>query len=264
VFVARLAAGSVAGLVVALAAGLVGLAGCGTDDQPSAGDGVSGDLSVFAAASLTEAFEEIADGFTEEHPDVEVVFNFAGSQTLASQINEGAPADVFASADTHQMDAVAAAGGLAGGPEVFTSNLLAIAVEPGNPLGIETLADLADPDLLLVLPAEEVPAGRYAREALRAAGVSVSPVSLERDVRAALSKVALGEADASIVYASDVVAAGDSVEGIEIPMEDNIPATHLVAALPEAGNRAAAEAFVGYVLGEKGQGILQDHGFSEP
>jgi molybdate transport system substrate-binding protein len=199
----------------------------------------------------------------DAHPTVEVVLNHAGSQTLASQIDEGAPADVFASANTTQMAAVAAAGNLAAEAEVFTANLLAIAVEAGNPLGVDGLADLSDPDLVLVLPAEAVPAGQYAREALDAAGVEVSPSSLEQDVRAALSKVELGEADAAIVYASDVAASAAAV-GIDIPAEQNVPASYPIAVIADAPNPTAANAFVAFVLSDSGQDILATYGFTAP
>jgi molybdate transport system substrate-binding protein len=236
----------------------------GVSADGPAGDGRSGEVLVFAAASLTDAFGAIADAFTDANPQVEVVLNLAGSQTLASQIVEGAPADVFASANAAQMDVVAEAGALARAPEVFTANRLAIAVEPGNPLGITGLQDLADPELLLVLPAEEVPAGRYARQALDAAGVAATPVSLERDVRAARSKVELGEADASIVYASDIVAADGRVDGVELPAEQNVPAAYPIARLAEAPNAEVADAFVAFVLSAPGQTILAEYGFTAP
>jgi molybdate transport system substrate-binding protein len=242
------------------------LTACGADVDGGgdASDAVSGELTVFAAASLTDAFDALSEAFVAANPDVAVVFNYAGSQTLASQINEGAPADVFASANATQMDVVDAAGNLAAPAAIFTSNLLAIAVEPGNPLGVGGLADLGDPELILVLPAEEVPAGQYAREALDAAGVDVTPSSLEQDVRAALSKVELGEADASIVYASDVVASGARAEGIDIPAEQNVPASYPIAVLADAPNPTAAEAFTAFVLGEAGQEILAEFGFTSP
>jgi molybdate transport system substrate-binding protein len=235
----------------------------GTEADASSGD-VSGELVVFAAASLTDAFDEVGAAFVEANPDVEVVVNHAGSQTLASQIGDGAPADVFASADTAHMEAVAAGGHLAGEADGFATNRLEIAVEAGNPLGIGGLADLADPDVVLVLPAEEVPAGRYARTALEAAGVGVTPASLERDVRAALSKVELGEADASVVYASDIVAADGRAEGVAIPAEHNVRATYPLAVLADAPNPTAAAAFVAFVLSEAGQRILASHGFTAP
>jgi molybdate transport system substrate-binding protein len=251
--------------LAALSLAVLGAA-CGSPevdgDADVAGE-VAGELIVFAAASLTDAFDGLSEAFVDANPDVEVVFNHAGSQTLASQIIEGAPTDVFASADTRQMDAVADEGDLAGEPEIFTSNVLEIAVEPGNPISIAGLADLADPDLVLVLPAEEVPAGRYAREALDAAGIEVTPSSLEQDVRAALSKVELGEADASIVYASDIVAS-DGAEGVVIPAEQNVAASYPIAMLADAPNATAGEAFVAFVLSDAGQEILTAYGFVTP
>ncbi len=250
---------------------LVGCAAGGVDGPDVAGDGapgpetgaIAGEVVVFAAASLTDAFAELGEAFTAENPAVEVLFNHAGSQTLARQIDEGAPADVFASANTTQMTQVAEGEGLAGEPQVFTTNRLALAVEPGNPLGVGGLADLAADGLVLVLPAEEVPAGQYAREALEAAGVAVTPSSLEQDVRAALSKVVLGEADAAIVYASDLASAGDRIQGVAIPDRQNPPAMYPIGVLATAPNADAAEAFVAFVLGPAGQAILAAHGFGD-
>jgi molybdate transport system substrate-binding protein len=253
--------------VVALGALLAACAADVGESQAATADGdgeLSGELVVFAAASLTDAFSELAEAFTAEHPDVRVVFNFAGSQVLASQIAEGAPADVFASADVVQMDVVADAASTTAEPVVFTSNLLEIAVEPGNPHGVSALADLEAPDLIVVLPAEAVPAGRYAREALDAAGVALTPASLEQDVRAALAKVELGEADAALVYASDVAAADGRVDGVAIPAEHNVPASYPIAALADASNPRAAAAFVDFVLGAQGQDILAAYGFTSP
>lgn len=233
-------------------------------EETAAREELSGDVTVFAAASLTEAFEDLGESFSEQHPDVEVVFNFAGSQALAGQIVEGAPADVFASANQTQMDVVTGEALEDGEPEVVTGNLLEIAVEPGNPLGVAGLEDLAEPDLVLVLADEEVPAGQYATEALDAAGVEVTPASLEVDVRSVLSKVALGEADAGIVYRSDVVAGGDDVEGIEIPEDQNVPAAYPIVALADAPNPEAAAAFLDSVLADEGQATLVEYGFTAP
>ncbi|MFO7960483.1 MAG: molybdate ABC transporter substrate-binding protein [Nitriliruptoraceae bacterium] len=232
------------------------------DAQP--GDAQPGEVLVFAAASLTDAFGALADAFSDANPQVEVTLNLAGSQTLARQIVEGAPAQVFASANQRHMDVVADAGELATDPEVFTANRMAIAVEPGNPLGITGLDDLADPELLLVLPDEEVPAGRYAQQVLDAAGVTVSPVSLEQDVRAARSKVELGEADATIVYASDIVAASGRVAGVDLPDEQNVLATYPVARLADAPDPEVADAFVAFVLSTQGRTILTEYGFTAP
>jgi molybdate transport system substrate-binding protein len=266
--------------VVALLFALL-LAACGGGDQagapsapasPSAagaasgsGSGaVSGEATVFAAASLTDAFEDIGERFEQANPDVDVAFNFESSSTLATQITEGAPADVFASASQATMDTVDEAGLVAGERTDFAGNSLQIAVEPGNPKGVESLEDLAQPDLTVVLAAEEVPAGEYARQALDEQGIEVEPASLETDVRAVLSRVALGEADAGIVYVSDVVAAGGDVEGIEIPADQNVPASYPIATLGEAPNPEAGEAFVEYVLSDEGQEVLNEFGFSSP
>jgi len=258
--VSRAAQTRVVGLVVALLVTACGPAA--VDGEGDATGEVSGELLVFAAGSLTDAFDELGASFVAANPDVQVVFNHAGSQTLASQINEGAPADVFASADTAQMDVVADAGELVTDPAVFVANTLAIAVEPGNPLDIGGLEDLADPQLILVIPAEEVPAGQYARAALDAAGVEVTPASLEQSVRAALSKVELGEADAAIVYASDLVASDGRADGVTIPSEHNVPAHYPITVLADAPNPTTASAFVAFVLSDAGQEILATYGFA--
>lgn len=249
---------------VAVALALV-LAGCaGTPPADRRGGDPSGTITVFAAASLTDAFEALEAAFVDAHPGSEAVFNHAGSQVLAGQIMEGAPADVFASANPRHMAAVRDGGHVSGQPRAFATNELAIVVEPDNPLGIDGLHDLSGPDLVVVLPAEEVPAGDYARTVLADAGVDVAPASLEPDVRAALSKVALGEADASIVYSSDVVAADDRVTGVEIPPDVNVTARYPIAVMADAPNPAGAEAFVDFVLSDEGQAILSDHGFVAP
>jgi molybdate transport system substrate-binding protein len=222
------------------------------------------DLTVFAAASLTEAFQEIARLFTAEHPETKTVFNFAGSQQLAGQIIEAAPADVFASANAEQMNRVSEAGLVSGSPKQFATTHLAIAVEPGNPQKISGLADLARRDLVIVLAAEEVPAGRYAREALEKAGVSATPASFEIDVRSVLAKIAIGEADAGIVYQSDIVAAARKVAAVDIPARHNVTATYPIAVLAKAPNAAAATEFVTFVLSDAGRAVLSRFGFGPP
>lgn len=240
------------------------LAACaGGDAAEQTSGAVEGEILVFAAASLTDAFDELGTLFSEDHPDATVTFNFASSSQLATQISEGAPADVFASANQAQMDVVGDADLLDGESEVFVTNLLEIAVEPGNPLGVTGLADLADPDLILVLAAPEVPVGQYGQEALDAAGVAVAVASLEVDVRAVLSRVSLGEADAGIVYASDITAAGADVEGVEIPEDQNIVASYPIAALTGAPNPDGAAAFTEFVLSDGGQAVLAEYGFAE-
>jgi molybdate transport system substrate-binding protein len=241
-------------------------AGCGGDD-PASGAGSGGGqaagstLTVFAAASLTESFTALGADFEAANDGVTVRYNFAGSQALAAQIQQGAPADVFASADTKNMDKLTGAGLIDGQPHNLAGNALQIAVAKGNPKAVKGLQDLARPDLKVVLGAEEVPAGKYARQALDVAGVTVKPVSLEDNVKAAVNKVALGEADATIVYVTDVTAAKDKVQGVEIPTGQNVSATYPVAVVKGTRNAAAARAFVDYLRSEAGQSKLQSFGF---
>lgn len=264
------------GIAVGLSLALL-LAACGGGGQAAAPSdsasrpasqaapaALSGALTVFAAASLTNAFEHLGGRFEQANPDVDVSFNFTSSSTLASQIAEGAPADVFASASQATMDVVDDEGLVGGDRADFAGNSLQIAVEPGNPKRIESLDDLARSDVTVVLAAEEVPAGEYARQALDAQSIEVEPASLETDVRAVLSRVALGEADAGVVYVSDVVAAGDDVDGVEIPVDQNVPASYPIATLTDAPNPAAGEAFVDYVTSDEGQEVLNEFGFSSP
>lgn len=254
---------AIGGRRVALTVAAGVLAACGGSGRDLASD-VSGDITVFAAASLTESFEEIGQAFEAARPGSSVRYNFAGSQQLAGSLVDGAPGDVFASADERQMAAVADAGLLTAPAQVFATNRLAIAVEPGNPLGIGGLGDLEDPSVAVVLAAEEVPAGQYAQEVLSNAGVDVSPVSLEEDVRAVLSRVALGEADAGIVYVTDVAAADGRVDSVIIPDEVNVLARYPIAALDGARDAETAQAFVATVLGSAGRRILAEKGFSLP
>lgn len=261
----RIVAGVLLAVLVAACGG--GQAAPSTASRSAAAtssEALSGELTVFAAASLTDAFEAAAERFEQAHPDVSVAFNFASSSTLATQIMDGAPADVFASANQTQMDVVEDAGLVAGESTDFAGNSVQIAVESGNPKAIDGLQDLARDDLTVVLAAEEVPAGEYAREALDAQGIEVAPASLETDVRAVLSRVALGEADAGVVYASDIASAGEQVEGVDIPPDENVPATYPIATLTDAPNPAVADAFIEHVTSDDGQELLSEFGFSSP
>lgn len=242
------------------------LAGCGEPAPPdgAATGGLSGELVVFAAASLTDSFTQIGEQFEAAHPELSVTFNFAGSSTLAQQINQGAPADVFAAANPQTMQTVTDAGGNAGPPVTFTRNQLVIAVPAGNPHAITGLSDLAGPGVRVALCAEQVPCGAASATALDAAGVELTPVTLERDVRAALSRVTLGEVDAALVYRTDVVAAGDEVEGIEFPESASAVNDYPIVVLAQAPNPAAAEAFVDHVLSEDGRAVLAEAGFQAP
>jgi molybdate transport system substrate-binding protein len=232
---------------------LVALAGCsGSDDEVAT-------VTVFAASSLTAPFTEIETAFAAEHPDIDVVFSFAASSALATQITEGAPADVFASADTVTMDRVVDR--LVGESIVFATNRLQIVTEPGNPLGITTLADLADPSVLFVTCAPEVPIGAYTAEALAKAGVTVNPVSFEENVKGIVTKVASGEADAGVVYATDLIAAGSSVTGVDVPDEFDVSASYPIA---RTSSNEAARTFVEFVSSSTAREILEDFGFGAP
>jgi molybdate transport system substrate-binding protein len=233
--------------------------GCGDDGEPS-----SATLTVFAAASLTGAFTELGSAFTSANPSTSVTFNFAASSALATQIAEGAPADVFASADVDNMAELTEAGTTASDPVVFTTNLAQIIVEPGNPEGITGVADLANGDLIVISCAPQVPCGRYARQILDNADVTVTFKSLEDNVRAVVSKVVLGEADAGIVYATDVINAGDAAEGVEIPADVNVVADYPIAVTRQSENLEAAQAFVDFVVSDAGRAILESYGFVSP
>lgn len=267
-----------AGLV--LVAVLALLAGaCGSDDDatgPSetaaAADGATEDgaggatgaLTVFAAASLTDVFAEIGEEFEAANPGASVDFGFGPSSGLVTQVTEGAPADVIATASTSTMDDLVAADVLDGDPTAFATNELEIAVPPDNPGMVEGLADLADEDLIVALCAEEVPCGRFAREALDGVGVEPSVDSDEQDVRTLLTKVQAGEVDVGVVYRTDVVAAGDDVEGIAIPEGQNVVATYPVAVTEQAEDVATARAFIDFVLSDEGRSALTDAGFGPP
>ena len=240
--------------------------GCGGDDgaagSPSGPTAVDGTVTVLAAASLTDAFEALATAFEAEHPAVDVVLTFDGSSALATQILEGVPADVFASADEVHLAKVADGGSAAGDVVPFATSSLQIVVPRGNPLDIEGLADLTT-DLRLALCAPEVPCGRYAAEAFAKAGLAVPPASAEENVRGVLTKVALGEADAGIVYVTDVRANAD-VEGVDLPAAHQISVVYPATALAEAPNPDAAAAFVDFLTSIPAQRILASHGFRAP
>jgi molybdate transport system substrate-binding protein len=236
---------------------------CGTtapaSQNPSA---LSGSITVFAASSLTAAFTTMAADFQKIHPGTMVKFTFAGSSTLVGQIQQGAIGDVIASADQPNLQKLIDAGLIAGSPSIFAHNRLQIVVGAGNPKHITGLADLSRSGLVVVLCAPGVPCGRYAAQALQKAGVSVTPASQEADVKAVVSKVALGEADAGIVYVTDVKAAA-RVQGVNIPPALNVVADYPVAVLKDSQNVPLATAFVLYLLAD-GQGTLARYGFTSP
>jgi molybdate transport system substrate-binding protein len=243
-------------------------AACGGDDDDSAAttasteaEGPTGSITVFAAASLTDAFGEMADTFEEENPGTTVEMNFGASSALREQILAGAPSDVFASANTSNMDQLVDADAVEGEPQTFAANELAIAVPAGNPGGVDGLDDFGNADLNIGLCAEAVPCGQFGREALANAGVTPAQDTDEPDVRSLLTKVEAGDLDAGLVYHTDVLSAGDQVEGVEVPDEFNVIAEYPLVALSASGNAELASAFVEFVQSDEGQRILESYGF---
>jgi len=252
------------GLVAIAVLAMAALAGCAAPPAEEPADELSGTVIVLAAASLTETFELLEAAFEDAHPDVDVVFSFGGSSALAEQIvTGGVPADVFAAANESTMQTVSDAE-LAVDPELFATNVLALAVPAGNPAGVAGLADLARGELAIALCDVAVPCGSATTQLLELAGVAAAPDTLEPDVKAVLTRIELGEADAGLVYVTDVVAAGDAVEAVEVPEAAEVINRYPIAALAEAPNPDAAAAFVAYVLGPAGRAALEAAGFGLP
>lgn len=249
--------------IVAGAVALV-LTGCGAPGDETADGGVTGTVTVFAAASLTTTFDRIGRDFEAAHPGSTVVFNFAGSSALATQITEGAPADVFASAAPRHLAAVATVDDPDGTPAVFVRNQLVIAVATGNPEGVRSLSDLTRPGLKVALCAEQVPCGSAASRALDAAGVALTPVTLEADVRGALAKVRLGEVDAALVYRTDTRSAAPDVTAVEFPESTQAVNDYPIAVLADAPNPTAAHAFVAHIRSAQSRAVLTEAGFQAP
>ncbi|MFC9862136.1 MULTISPECIES: molybdate ABC transporter substrate-binding protein [unclassified Streptomyces] len=250
------------------AALLVPLAACGSDDdKKDSGDKATSsgapkaDLTVLAASSLTDVFKTAGAAYEKEHPGTKVTFSFAGSQELAAQVKQGAPADALVTADTKTMDGLKSD---TGAPTVIAKNRLVIATGKGNPEKVENLKDLADPKLKVVLAAPEVPVGRYSQQILDAQKIDVKPVSQEPNVRAVLSKVELGEADAGLVYRTDAATATDKVEAIDIPDAQNAVASYPAATLKTSKHSEAATAFVAWLSTPEAQKILAAAGFQKP
>ena len=242
------------------------LAGCASSAEPSAAQSdpaLTGTVTVFAAASLTESFSEIEKQFEERNPGVDVVLNLGGSSTLAEQIVQGAPADVFAAANPQTMKTVVDAS-LATEQTIFVTNTLEIVVPAGNPGGVTGLADLARPELAIALCAQEVPCGAATEQAFAAAGLSAAPDTLEQDVKAVLTKVRLGEVDAGIVYRTDVKAAGGDVVGIPFDEAADVVNDYPISTLTDAPDPEAARAFVEFVLSDAARSVFDEAGFGVP
>lgn len=249
--------------VVGVLAGLVPLLVAGPVQSQVTAQAVKGDITVLAAASLTESFTEIGRAFESDNPGTSVKFSFASSNSLATQANQGAPADVFASADESNMAKVTEVGN-ARDPVIFARNRLAILTGKGNPKGIARLQDFNRDDLIYVICARQVPCGYYAGLALDRAGVKREPASYEENVKAVVYKVRTGEADTGIVYFTDAKAAAGSTSSVEIPPAANVIARYPIATLKQSGNPDTANAFKAYVASGPGQQILARYGFLPP
>jgi molybdate transport system substrate-binding protein len=252
---------------------LATLAACGSGSSAgSAGSASSAggssmkrqELTVYAASSLTTTFTELGRRFEASHRGVKVAFSFGGSSDLVAQIQQGAPADVFASADTATMEKAVSSNVVRGTPVRFATNTLEIAVPPGNPAGISSLKDLAKPGTKVVLCAPQVPCGAAAAKVEASSRVVIKPVSEEQAVTDVLTKVESGEADAGLVYVTDVKAAGDKVEGIPFPESSAAVNTYPVATLSRSGNTRLARQFVALVTGAEGRSVLAGAGFAKP
>jgi molybdate transport system substrate-binding protein len=237
------------------------LMACGGNGGPPETALLNGTASIFAASSLTDSFKALGTSFEAAHSGVTLKFNFGGSPTLVTQIEQGAPADVFAAADTTNMDKLNADGFTADASQVFAHNKLEIIVAAGNPKGISDLADLAKPGVIYITAGPTVPAGKYALQILAAARVKVTPKSLETDVKSVVSKIELGEADAGIVYTTDVKVAGSKAQGVAIPDAFNVIATYPIVTVKGSKNSNLAGAFISYLLSAEGQAKLQSSGF---
>lgn len=265
--------------VTVIAAGIVGItatavAGCGSSGtssgslaspsaSTSASPTVSGSITVFAAASLKEAFTTIGKQFEAAHPGAKVTFSFGASSALAQQITSGAPADVFASASPKNMQQVVTAGD-ASNPVNFAKNVAEVATPPSNPAHVASVNDLAKSSVKVALCQPQVPCGVVAAEVFKNAGITVKPVTLQPDVKSVLTQVELGSVDVGMVYVTDVHAAGAKVKGVEIPASINASTEYPIAPVSKSGNAATAQAFVTYVVSPAGQSVLAAAGFEKP
>ena len=244
------------------------ISGCGASNQAPASSSTTASagakIIVAAAASLKKSFTDIGEQFKTENPGASVEFSFAGSSDLVTQLTQGAPADVFASADTKNMDKAAQAGLLAGDPVNFASNTLTIAVAPANPKKIASFKDLTQPGLNVVVCAPQVPCGSATQKVEKATGVKLNPVSEESSVSDVLNKVTTGQADAGLVYVTDAIGAGDKVASVALPEAAGAVNTYPIAVLKESKNPQLARKFVDLVTGASGQKVLSAAGFAKP
>lgn len=256
-----------------IAAGLaaVALAGCSSSSSggaastasPASSSAATASITVFAAASLTGTFTQIGKQFEAAHPGDKVTFSFGPSSGLATQITNGAPADVFASAAPANMDQVVTAGD-ASNPQDFAKNIMEVAVPPSNPANVKSVNNLAKKSVKVALCQPQVPCGVVAAEVFKNAGITVKPVTLEADVKSVLAQVELNEVDAGMVYVTDVQAAGPKVKGVKIPADDNASTLYPIATISKSSHLSVAQAFVAYVLSPAGEQVLSAAGFEKP
>jgi molybdate transport system substrate-binding protein len=257
--------------VVAAGLAAVALAGCSSSSSggaastasPASSSASTASITVFAAASLTGTFTQIGKQFEAAHPGDKVTFSFGPSSGLATQITNGAPADVFASAAPANMDQVVTAGD-ASNPQDFAKNIMEVAVPPSNPANVKSVNNLAKKSVKVALCQPQVPCGVVAAEVFKNAGITVKPVTLEADVKSVLAQVELNEVDAGMVYVTDVQAAGTKVKGVQIPADDNASTLYPIAAISKSSHQSVAQAFVAYVLSPAGQQVLSAAGFEKP
>jgi len=242
------------------------ISGCGSSNQTTSASSTAagGKLIVFAAASLKKSFTDIGEQFKTDNPGSDIEFNFAGSSDLVTQLTQGAPGDVFASADTKNMDKAADADLLEGEPVNFASNTLTIVAAPGNPKKIASFDDLAQPGLSVVVCAPQVPCGSATEKLEKASGVQLNPVSEESQVTDVLGKVTSGEADAGLVYVTDAQGAGDKVTTVNFPESADAVNTYPIAALKQSKHPELVRKFIDLVTGEAGQNVLTAAGFAKP
>jgi molybdate transport system substrate-binding protein len=261
-------------ILVTLATAALAATACGTSDTASTGSSSSapaptpaaagGTLTVFAAASLTESFNALKTQFEAAHPGVQIKYNFAGSSALVQQLTQGAKADVFASADQANMDKATSGGVIDGQPTVFATNKLTIAVAPGNPKGIKTFADLAKDGTIVIVCAPQVPCGSAEQKVEKNTGVTLKPKSQEQDVKAVLTKVESGDADAGLVYVTDAATAGGKVDKVDFPETTGAINNYPIAVVKDAPQAALAKEFEDFVLGATGKQELAKVGFGAP
>lgn len=258
------AALSAATLIAGCASSQTDTAASTTGDAPSMSTSITGDITVFAAASLKSTFTELGEQFEKNYTGTHVAFSFAGSSDLVTQLTQGAPADVFASADEKNMTKATDAGIVSGQPVDFATNTLTIVTPPGNPKGIKTFADLAKPGTQVVVCAPQVPCGSATEKVEKATGVALAPVSEESAVTDVLGKITSGQADAGLVYVTDAAGAGDKVTSVPFPESSGAVNTYPIALLKDSKNTATAQKFIDLVTGPEGQKVLGATGFAAP